>query len=328
MEPAGGLLDSHVLSFPAVEIPLLAGPTAVGKTHVSLHLASLLGGHIVSCDSRQLYAELEIGTAKPSREEQDTVPHHLVGEASVSDPWSAGQFARAAEGRIQAVLDAGHVPIVVGGSTLYIRALTEGLAEIPPTEPGLRHRLNERLQSVGSRKLYQTLLHVDPAFAATLDETKSQRIIRGLEVYASTGRPLSSYFAEIQPPAFSYRTYVLNRDRESLYRRIDTRVDMMIEAGLLAEVRDLIAAGFDPDRNPLRTIGYSELASFLQGDVALDEAIRLIKRNSRRYAKRQLTWFRGQLDAHWITLDEDSDPQSVARFIRDDLQRILVDGTP
>lgn len=284
-------------------IPLLAGPTAVGKSSIAVAWAEAESGEVVSCDSRQLYAEMEVGTAKPTADETARVRHHFVGEATVSDPWSAGRFARAAEERLTEILHRGHLPIVVGGSTLYIQALVDGLADIPPTDPGVRQALNDKLTQVGAKVMYEALLRVDPAFAGTLDETKSQRILRGLEVYASTGRPLSSFFAEATPPSHRFRVIVLNMDREALYKRIDTRVDRMMADGLLAEVHRLMEAGFNPNENPLRTIGYAELAPCLLGERKVPEAVALIKRNSRRYAKRQLTWLRGRADATWVDLN-------------------------
>ncbi len=287
-------------------IPLLAGPTAAGKSSVAMAWAERESGEVVSCDSRQLYAEMEVGTAKPTGDELKRVPHHFVGEASVADPWSAGRFARAAEKRLTEILDRDHAPIVVGGSTLYIQALVDGLADIPPTDPGVRQALNDKLTQVGAQVMYEALLRVDPVFAASLDETKSQRILRGLEVYASTGRPLSSYFEAATPPSHRFHVIVLNMDRETLYRRIDARVDQMMADGLLAEVHRLMEAGFDPNENPLRTIGYAELAPCLLGEREVPEAVALIKRNSRRYAKRQLTWLRGRADADWMEVDPEA----------------------
>ncbi|MBN4056146.1 tRNA (adenosine(37)-N6)-dimethylallyltransferase MiaA [Rhodothermus sp. AH-315-K08] len=302
-------------------IPLITGPTAVGKTSVAIQLTLLAGGEIVSCDSRQLYAELNIGTARPSDAELDAVPHHFVAEISIRTPWSAGQFARAAEDRIAQIITRGHMPVVVGGSTLYIQALTEGLADIPPTDPAIRLALNEKLETVGSEKLFEALEHVDPAFAKTLDPTKSQRIVRGLEVYASTGRPLSDYFSESIAPLFRYRTFVLERDREILYERIDLRVTQMMSQGLLQEVHTLMEDGFDPETDLPRTIGYSELARFLRGEIdSLEEAVSLIKRNSRRYAKRQMTWFRSIEGAVVINIDErEANPKEIAQAILDQL---------
>ena len=303
----------------SARIPLLAGPTAVGKSSLAVAWAERKSGEVVSCDSRQLYAEMEVGTAKPTDADLKRVRHHFVGEASVSDPWTAGRFARAAETRLTEILARGRRPIVVGGSTLYIQALVDGLADIPPTDPGVRQALNDKLAQVGARVMYEALLRVDPSFAATLDETKSQRILRGLEVYASTGRALSSYFEEATPPSHQFCVVVLNMDRETLYARIDARVDRMMADGLLAEVHSLMDAGFDPNQNPLRTIGYAELAPCLLGERRVPEAVALIKRNSRRYAKRQLTWLRGRDYAHWM----DVEPEAPMEELVEQLDGIL-----
>jgi tRNA dimethylallyltransferase len=296
-------------------IPLITGPTAVGKSSVALALAEAQGGEIVSCDSRQLYAELEIGTARPTADELSRVPHHLVGVATLNDPWSAGRFGREAEVVLSEIRARGVKAVVIGGSTLYIQALVDGLADIPATDPAVRNALNEKLQIVGSEVLYEALLRVDPVFAESLDATKSQRIIRGLEVYASTGHPLSYYFETVPPPAHHYRVIVLDRDREDLYRRIDARVNTMMDDGQLDEVYRLMQQGFDPEENPLRTIGYSELAPVLRGEARLEDAVALIQRNSRRYAKRQLTWLRGRADATWIKVEAEDSAASVAARI-------------
>ncbi len=181
--------------------------------------------------------------------------------------------------------------------------------------------MNEKLETVGSEKLFEALEHVDPVFAKTLDPTKSQRIVRGLEVYASTGRPLSDYFSESTEPRFRYRTFVLERDRKVLYERIDLRVTQMMSQGFLQEVHGLMEGGFDPETDLPRTIGYSELARFLRGEIdSLEEAVNLIKRNSRRYAKRQMTWFRSMEGAVVINMDKlGSDPKEIAQAVLDQL---------
>ncbi|NNE70049.1 MAG: tRNA (adenosine(37)-N6)-dimethylallyltransferase MiaA [Rhodothermales bacterium] len=301
-------------------VPLIAGPTAVGKSAVAVAIALKQSAEIVSCDSRQLYREMDVGTAKPTPNELAAVPHHFIDEATIEDPWSAGRFARAAEQRITEILGRGALPVVVGGSTLYIQALVDGLADIPPTDPAIRQALNDKLATVGSAVLYEALVRVDPDFASTLDATKSQRILRGLEVYASTGQPLSSFFANVPPPSHRYLVVVLDMDRERLYGRIDNRVDRMMENGLLAEVHALMQAGHDPGENPLRTIGYSELAPVIRGESELDDAVALIKRNSRRYAKRQLTWLRRRSDAVWITVNPEEDAEPVVERILSELK--------
>jgi tRNA dimethylallyltransferase len=283
----------------------ITGPTAVGKTDVSLALAEELDAEIISADSRQVYEELTIGTAKPSVDVRQEVTHHFIDERSVfNPPYSAGAFARDANTRIGEILNRGKQPIVVGGSTLYIHALQFGLADVPSVDDSVRAHIEDRLEHEGAEALYAELKEVDPQQASTMDPTKTQRLVRALEVYHGTGRPLSYYHEQQPEPPYTFRTIVLNRDRERLYRRIEKRVDRMLERGLLEEVESLLDAGVDPARQPLRTIGYREPIQHLRGEVDYDEMVRLVKRNSRRYAKRQLTWFRRYDDYEWVAADE------------------------
>jgi tRNA dimethylallyltransferase len=285
----------------------LMGPTAVGKTALSLEMAERLGAEIISADSRQIYRPLTIGTAKPSPEELARVPHHFINELDLDQPFSAGRFVEAANARIPEILARGRVPLVVGGSTLYLEGLLHGLAEVPPTSEETRAHLMERLRTEGSERLFAELQEVDPASARTMDSTKSQRIVRALEVYHDTGRPLS-YFHEHRPePRFRFRPFVLTRPREALYDRINRRVEAMLEAGLLDENRRLLEAGHGPSENPLRTIGYREPLAHLRGEIGFTEMLRRLKQNSRRYAKRQLTWFRRRPEYEWVDASEGGD---------------------
>ncbi len=287
--------------------PLLtiAGPTAVGKTELSLDLAERMNAEIVSVDSRQIYEELTIGTAKPSPEAQARVPHHFIGERSLHNPISAGAYADAANERIQDILDRGHRPLVVGGATLYLHALQYGLADIPEVDDAVRERLEERLENEGQDALYEELQDVDPTQAEKADPTKTQRVIRALEVYHGTGKPLTHYYENQPEPPFSYTTVVLNRDRQKLYDRINARVDRMLEKGLLDEVRTVMQLdGVALDEPPLSTIGYREPIQYLRDEIDYEEMVRLVKRNSRRYAKRQLTWFRRYDEYDWMEAAE------------------------
>jgi tRNA dimethylallyltransferase len=283
----------------------IVGPTAVGKTTLSLNVAEQLDAEIISADSRQVYSELTIGTAKPSEEEQSRVPHHFIGERSVErPPFSAGAFADAANARIRDIRSRGRQAIVVGGSTLYVHALQEGLADIPDVPQRVRDRLEERLEEEGQQALYEELRRVDPRQAEKNDPTKTHRVIRALEVYHHTGKPLTHYYDQQPEPPFSYRTVVLNRERSALYDRINRRVDRMLENGLLDEVRSVMTLDVDLDEAPMSTIGYREPIQFLRGEIDREEMVRLVKRNSRRYAKRQLTWFRRYDDYIWLQADE------------------------
>jgi tRNA dimethylallyltransferase len=271
----------------------LTGPTAVGKTALSLALAERLNAEIISADSRQVYQELAIGTAAPTPEEQARVPHHFVQERSLHEPFSAGTFANEANARIRDILSRGRVPLVVGGSTLYLHALQRGLADIPDVPSAVREELNARLEAEGADALFAELQEVDPKQAAKADPTKTHRVIRALEVYHATGKPLTHYYDNQPEPPFTYRTAVLRRDRQELYDRINRRVDRMLANGLLDEVRAVMdLEGVRLDEPPLSTIGYREPIRYLRGEIERNEMIRLVKRNTRRYAKRQLTWFR------------------------------------
>jgi tRNA dimethylallyltransferase len=279
----------------------IAGPTAVGKTELSLEVAEALDAEIISADSRQVYKELTIGTAKPSPEAQQRVPHHFIGERTLQDPFSAGTYAEEANERIRSILDWGRRPLIVGGATLYLHALQYGLADIPDVDDRVREWLEDRLDEEGPEALFDELQEVDPKQAEKADPTKTQRVIRALEVYHGTGKPLT-YYHENQPePPFSFTTLVLNRDRDELYNRINERVDHMLEQGLLDEVREVMGIdGVALDEPPLSTIGYREPIQHLRGEIDYDEMVRLVKRNTRRYAKRQLTWFRRYDEYNWV----------------------------
>lgn len=299
MEP-GDRSEGPGLLIAAATIPYLTGPTASGKSDVAVAWAERNGGEIVSADSRQVYRELNVATAKPTPEERARVRHHLVDARSVREPLSAGAFAREAERCVRDILDRGRKPILVGGSTLYLQAIVFGLADIPPVDASVRERLAARLATEGAGVLFRALQEGDPAYAATLDPTKTQRMLRGLEVLEGTGRPLSSYFNEIPPPAFEYDIFVLTRPRAELNARIERRVRSMIESGLVEEARQLRSAGIDLDANPLRTIGYHEVSAYLAGECGQEDMVRRIVTDTRRYAKRQLTWLRRYPDATWI----------------------------
>lgn len=304
---------------PSDPILTITGPTAVGKTELSLEVADRLDAEIVSVDSRQVYEELTIGTAKPSRAARRRVDHHFIGERSLQEPFSSGAYAEAANERIHDILDRGRRPLVVGGATLYLHALQYGLADIPDVDDEIREWLNQRLESQGKEALYEELEEVDPKQATETDPTKTQKVIRALEVYHGTGNPLSYYYENQPEPPFDYVTVVLNRDREKLYKRINERVDQMLETGLLDEVRDVMKIeGVQLDEPPLSTIGYREPIQHLKGEIDYDEMVRLVKRNTRRYAKRQLTWFRRYDEYQWRSAP-DTSPEELVQILEDEL---------
>ncbi len=281
-------------------IPVLAGPTAVGKTELSLVLAEALGAEIVSADSRQVFRAMDVGTAKPTPVQLRRIRHHFIGERPPDAAYSAGAFAVDAWERIASIRMRNCGVLVVGGSTLYLEALLVGLPELPVVSPSVRAEIRHRLDSEGTTALWEELCRVDPRAAARMDRTKSQRIARALEVWHSAGRPLSSYWDVVSPPPYRFTTVVLNRERAALYARINARVDEMLAMGLVAEVASLLASGLSADAPSLRTIGYREIIAHLRGQATLEEARTLVQRNSRRYAKRQLTFFRRFPDWTWI----------------------------
>lgn len=296
----------------------ITGPTAVGKTELSLEVAERLNAEIVSADSRQVYSELTIGTAKPSPHARKRVPHHFIGERTLHEPFSAGTYATEANDRIQSIIDGGRQPIIVGGATLYLHALQYGLADIPDVDDDIREWLEERLESEGKQALYEELRDVDPKQAKKSDPTKTHRVIRALEVYHGTGKPLTYYYENQPEPPFTYTTIVLNRDRQKLYDRINKRVDQMLEDGLLEEVEEVMEIdGVQLDEPPLSTIGYREPIQYLRGEIDYEEMVRLIKRNSRRYAKRQLTWFRRYDEYIWMEAPK-ATPDDVIQVLDDE----------
>ena len=284
-------------------IPVLVGPTAVGKSELALELAHALQAEILSCDSRQVFRDMTIGTAAPDADTLSRVRHHFVGERGPDNPWSAGRFKQEAENRIRDTHANGRSIVVVGGSTLYVSALVNGIARTPAVPSDIRDALNAELEVYGSEVLYAKLLAIDPIYAASLDATKSQRIVRGLEVYAATGRTLTSFQEDHDEPAFKYAVFVLHRERKTLYDAINHRVDVMMERGLLNEVSALASRGFTEQSPAMRTIGFQELFPVLRGEVSLESAVADIKQASRRYAKRQLTWLRKMRNAEWIDVD-------------------------
>jgi len=273
-------------------IQAIVGPTAVGKTAYAIETALKHNGEVVSVDSRQVFRELNIGTAKPSREELAAVPHHFIDEKSLTEPFSAGIFAEEATKRLVDILSRGKTPILCGGSTLYVQALVQGLADVPAVDPQVRINLMAELEERGSFALYEELKLADPIFAQSLDATKTQRLIRGLEVFRGTGKPLSYFHQRPTKPPFEFEVIVVTRNRAILYERINQRVELMLKDGLLEEVQGLLAAGFSPEINALKTIGYQEPISYLAGEMDYGRMVELIKLNTRHYAKRQITWFK------------------------------------
>ncbi|MCF7803183.1 MAG: tRNA (adenosine(37)-N6)-dimethylallyltransferase MiaA [Candidatus Marinimicrobia bacterium] len=292
-------------------VPILVGPTAVGKTSISIPLAQKFDGEIISADSRQVYRHLDIGTAKPGKEELEAVPHHLVDVIDLDETYTAGQFAEDAELLIDGIFERNHTPFVVGGAGFYIKALIEGIFDTPSRDDEIRERLQEEAEK-NDEALYERLKKIDPDYAETIHPNNNKRIIRALEIYEVTGRRPSAHFNEDHGGlGHPYRFIGLKRPRKQLYERINRRVEMMIEDGLVEEVMEILEKGYTGEENALQTVGYQEIIEYLRDEISMEEAVSEIQKNSRRYAKRQMTWFRNQHEVTWFDLDE-YDPQDEA----------------
>ncbi|MCK4716333.1 MAG: tRNA (adenosine(37)-N6)-dimethylallyltransferase MiaA, partial [Candidatus Marinimicrobia bacterium] len=285
------------------KIPFIVGPTAVGKTATAIELARRLDGEIISIDSRQVYKGLDVGTAKPTLRQQQEIPHHLIDILDLTEQISAGGYRELALKTVNEILSRGRLPIFVGGSGMYVKAVIQGIFQESVTDATVRQKIKSELKDKGSTTLYNRLVDIDPDLAIKTHINDIKRITRALEIYEITGKPPSEHYKtqETDPP-FPYRIFVLTMEREKLYERINERVDQMIADGLEDEVKRFLRSGLRGDMDALQTLGYQEVLIYLDEKCSFDEMAENIKRNTRRYAKRQLTWFRNQLDATWITV--------------------------
>ena len=282
----------------------IAGPTAVGKTALCVQLAQYFHTEIVSADSRQFFRELSIGTAKPTPPEMQGVPHHFIDSHSISEDYSAGRFATDCQAVLTTLFQKHALVILTGGSGLYVQAVTDGLDELPSVPAEVRAQLHAELVAHGLPHLVAELADTDPVAHARIDQQNPQRVVRALEITRATGRPFSSFHTQspaAENPLFRNVKVALTREREELYQRINLRVEHMLAAGLLDEVRGLL-----PYRHhhALQTVGYQEIFGYLDGAYDWAEAVRLLQRNTRRYAKRQLTWLRRDAAYQWVDLSE------------------------
>jgi tRNA dimethylallyltransferase len=283
---------------------LIAGPTASGKSAMAMRLAEDVGGTIVNADSMQVYRELRVLTARPSLDDEARVAHVLYGHVPAGEAYSAGRYAREAAAAIAEVRASGRVPVIVGGTGLYFRALLQGLSPIPAISNDIRQRWRAEAERLGAAGLHGVLAARDPEMAARLRPSDPQRVTRALEVLDATGRSLAAWQQVPGTPILdetATERFVVLPDREDLYRRCDARFEAMLAAGALEEVRALMALGLDPGLPSLRALGVQALAAHLAGAMSLDEAREAAKRQTRNYAKRQLTWLRGQMQAWTVT---------------------------
>jgi tRNA dimethylallyltransferase len=281
-------------------IVALVGPTAAGKTALALALAEHLPVEVVSADSRAVYRWMDIGTAKPSRDDRQRVPHHLLDVVDPDEPYTLALYQQQALAAIERIAARGRLPLLVGGAGLYVGAVCDGLAmpEVPP-DLALRAQLEERAREAGWAALQSELARVDPDSARRIDPKNVRRVIRALEVTYATGRPFSSWQTPVAPPVDCV-VLGLELPRPVLFERIDRRIDAWIDGGFVDEVRSLLARGYAPGLASMSGIGYREIAQFVQGTLGLDEAVAQFKQASRQYAKRQMTWFRRDQRIHWL----------------------------
>ncbi|GFO57440.1 tRNA dimethylallyltransferase [Geomonas sp. Red276] len=281
-----------------IRLLVVGGPTGSGKTELALRIAERIDGEIVNADSMQIYRGMDIGTAKASPQERARVPHHLLDIVSPEVNFSASDFREAAA-KVIADIDArGKKAVVVGGTGLYIRALLDGLVDSPHGDPELR----QAFADVPGPELLRRLSEVDPVTAAPLHPNDRVRLIRALEVFSQTGRPISEFRSEHGFSGSYYHAMkiAIKVERPELYRRLEARVDRMLEEGLIEEVQGLLSAGYSRELKAMRSIGYKEAAAYLAGEISFSEAVDLIKRDTRRYAKRQMTWFGKEKDVYWL----------------------------
>ena len=301
----------------------IGGPTATGKTALSVALARQFNGEVINADSMQVYRGLSVGTAKATEEERAGVCHHLLDFLNPEEPYSVAEFVEMAAGLIPQITGRGHLPLVVGGTGLYITSLLHGIAFAPQrSDPELREELQQEAEEQGAQALYERLRQIDPEYAAKVHPNNLPRVIRALEVFRLTGRKMSEEQRQSRPETPPYRSRCLcltYRDRAELYRRIDLRVDKMLEQGILGEAETVWLHKAEY-RTAAQAIGYKEFFPYFEGTQSLAACTAALKQATRRYAKRQLTWFRHQNDARWLYVDEEDAFGRAAELIQDFLQ--------
>lgn len=283
------------------KIVVIGGPTAIGKTTVGIELAEKFGGEIVSADSMQVYKRMDIGTAKPTPEEVARVSHHLIDVVEPDEPFDAVQYSTLARETVLDLDNRGKIPFIVGGTGLYIKALLHGLYPSQPVDPQIRERLKAEADEHGCEILHARLQQIDPETATRLHPNDTYRILRALETVESTGMSISQHHREhgFSDAPFESLKIGLQMDRQQLYDRINRRVDLMLENGLLDEVKGLLDRGYTASLKSMQSIGYHHMTDYIEKRLEWDEAVRTLKRDTRRFAKRQLTWFRADPDIIW-----------------------------
>ncbi len=302
------------------KVIVIAGPTCSGKTDLAISLAGKIPSEIISADSRQVYKYLTIGTAKPTEKELQKVKHHFVDFLNPDENYNVSKFEKDVLKQIGQIIDNKRTPIIVGGSGLYIRAIVDGIFDVVDTDEKYRMELMNYRKKFGNEFLYEELKKVDPESAKNLIPQNWKRIIRALEVYKLAGKPIWKLQQEYKRETnLQFFQYGLNWERKILYKNIELRVDKMIKSGLVDEVKNILKLGYSKDINALNTVGYKEIIEYLEGKTTLERAIELIKRNTRRYAKRQLTWFRKDKRIKWFDINKKNDLKKIAESIAADI---------
>lgn len=283
---------------------VIAGPTACGKTDISIDLAEKIGGEIISGDSMQVYKYMDIGTAKATKEEMRGIPHYLVDELYPDEEYNVMLFQQKAKQYMEGIYSRGHIPIIVGGTGFYINALVYDNDFSEEEESEIRKELYAIAENEGAEKLHAMLAEVDPEYAANIHHNNVKRVARALEYYRLTGEKMSEHNknAKEKETPYNLAFFVLNMDREKLYERINLRVDIMMNNGLEQEVRKLIEMGYSPELVSMQGLGYKEFIPYFNGEISLEQVVDDIKKYTRRFAKRQLTWFRGQTNGTWLDM--------------------------
>ena len=300
---------------------LLAGPTAVGKSAIALHLAKALNGEIISVDSMQVYRGMDVGTAKPSPAERAAVPHHLIDVVGLEESFDASRFVAFAEAAVAEIQHRGRVPILCGGTGLYFKAFLEGLGEAPASNSAVR----KEIEATPVAELLRELAARDPQAYERIDRNNPRRVIRAVEVVRLTGKPFFSQRAAWSQSSpithHASRMFGLSRSPDDLRQRIDARIDTMFALGWVAETQRLLEHGLAENRTAMQALGYRQILEYLRGERSLEEAVRVVKSRTRLYAKRQMTWFRGKLQLKWLHLERDTNPETVAGALAEDLRR-------
>jgi tRNA dimethylallyltransferase len=317
-----GLSETHVRFKPVV---VIVGPTAVGKSRIAIEVAKAFETEVLTADSRQVYRGLDIGTDKPLPEERQAVPHRLIDLVNPDESFNAGLYRRQAVDEIERLYRDRRLPLVVGGTGLYVRTLLKGLCDAPPTDPVVRAALRQEAKDQGHDCLYARLVAIDPVTAARLHPRDESKVNRALEVYELSGRRMSEFQQEhgFADRPFAALIIGLNRERGALYRRIEERIDWQLAHGLIEETRQLLARGYQRDSAAMKGLGYRQVAEHLAGEYDAAEMVRRFKRDTRHFSKRQMTWFRKEPGIHWLTIEESESVQHTAARVIGQVDRFL-----